>query len=127
MGRLWMVFGGIYGLLTVLLGAFGAHALKDVLTPDLAPIYDTATKYMMFHALALLALGLWAQLDRWVSTFWSGVFFSVGTFIFSGSLYAIVFTGERWLGMITPLGGTGLILGWLLFIYSIARARSRFI
>lgn len=127
MSRLWMILGCLFALLTVVFGAFGAHALKEYMTPDLTAIYDTATKYMMFHALGLIALGLWGQLDRWVSTFWTGLFFTFGILLFSGSLYTLVLSGERWLGAITPVGGTFFILGWLLFMISVLKSRSRFI
>jgi uncharacterized membrane protein YgdD (TMEM256/DUF423 family) len=127
MGRLWLMLGCLFCCLTVVVGAFGAHMLKDVLTPELLPIFDTATRYMMFHGVALLALGLWSHWERWAASFWPGLFFVFGIILFSGSLYGIVFTGQRWLGMITPAGGTLFILGWLLFMFSVFRTRNKFV
>jgi uncharacterized membrane protein YgdD (TMEM256/DUF423 family) len=121
------MLGCLFCVLTVGMGAFGAHALKGILTPDTAPIFETATKYMMFHAVALLALGLWSHWERWASSFWAGLFFVFGIILFSGSLYGIVFTGQRWLGMITPAGGTLFILGWLLFMFSVFKTRNKFV
>lgn len=96
-------------MLAVALGAFGAHGLKDVLTRHgTAAIWETAVFYHFVHSIVLLILGSRMPLLRgaWVC-------FLVGIFIFSGSLYLLAFTGVRWLGAITPVGGVSLILGWL--------------
>ena len=95
-------------------GAFGAHALKLRLTPDLLAIFDTASRYQMFHALALLAAG-WA-VSQWpsASARAAGWCFVAGTVVFSGSLYALSLSGVRALGAITPIGGVLFMAGWLL-------------
>ena len=110
--NLWLVLGGISGLLAVGAGAFGAHGLKDVLSEDLLGTFETAVRYQMYHALALLVVGvLWkAGSSRSLSI--AGWSFTVGSVIFSGSLYLLVFTGQKWLGAITPVGGAAFLIGW---------------
>jgi uncharacterized membrane protein YgdD (TMEM256/DUF423 family) len=113
MDRVFFTLGGICGLLGVALGAFGAHALKARVDADLLMTFEVGVRYQMYHAIALLAVG-WAH-TRWpggVLTA-SGWLFVIGTVLFSGSLYALTFSGLRWLGAITPLGGLALIAGWL--------------
>lgn len=102
-------------------GAFGAHGLKNKLTPEMLAIFETAARYQMFHALALLA-SAWA-----VSQFHPGMarsagwFFFLGSIIFSGSLYVLVFTGVKAWGAVTPLGGLLLLAGWLMLALSALR------
>lgn len=128
MGRLWLMLGCLFCGLTVVTGAFGAHMLKHILAPEQMVTFEVATRYMMMHGMALLVLGLWALWERWSSTFWTGIFFSFGILLFSGSLYALVFMPEqRWIGMITPAGGTAFILGWICFMFSVLRTRNKFI
>ncbi len=102
--------GAMLGFLGVALGAFGAHALQERLTePDLA-IFETAVRYQLVHAVALLALaGLEGRGYALSITAWS---FTAGVLIFSGSLYLLVLTGQRWMGAITPLGGVAMLVGW---------------
>ncbi len=113
MDRVFFSIGSIFGFLAVALGAFGAHALKKSLAPEMLAVFETGVRYQMYHALALLAVG-WAC-TRWPGNFVvaSGWLFVAGTVIFSGSLYALSLSGERWLGAITPLGGTAWLAGWL--------------
>ena len=104
--------GSILAALGVGLGAFGAHSLKTVLSPELLAVFETGVRYQMYHALGLLALA-WA-IGRWperrlVQAAW---LLLAGTVVFSGSLYLLVLTGARWLGAITPFGGVALIAGW---------------
>lgn len=109
----WFVLGALAGALGIALGAFGAHALKTMVGSDLLTVFETGVRYQMYHALALLAVGLAAQ--RWPGT-WiqaAGWLFAAGIVIFSGSLYVMTFTGVKWLGAITPLGGVAFILGWI--------------
>ena len=115
MDRLFFSLGAVSGAVAVAAGAFGAHGLKLRLTPDLLAIFDTAARYQMFHALALLAAG-WA-VSRWPGTSAraAGWCFIAGTLVFSGSLYALSLSGVRALGAITPVGGVLFIAGWLLF------------
>ena len=109
----WFAIGAIFGALGVALGAFGAHGLKSRIGADLLAIFETGVRYQMYHALALLAVG-WAA-TRWPGalTNAAGWLFVAGIIIFSGTLYAMTFTGARWLGAITPIGGACLILGWI--------------
>lgn len=94
-------------------GAFGAHALRDRLAADLLDTFDTAVRYHLIHAVALM-LAAWAT-SRWPGTASTaaGWLFVAGTVLFSGSLYALSLTGIRALGAITPFGGVAFILGWL--------------
>lgn len=122
-----MMLGCLFCGLTVACGAFGAHALKDTLDAHSMEIFDIATRYMMFHGTALLALGLWSHWERWASCFWAGFFFATGIVLFSGSLYALAFVRMPWLPYLTPVGGVFFILGWIYFLFSIFRTRSKFI
>jgi uncharacterized membrane protein YgdD (TMEM256/DUF423 family) len=113
MSRVFFALGALSGLISVAAGAFGAHALRHRLAPESLSVFETAARYQMYHALALLAAA-WAEsrspdaLPRW-----AGWCFLVGTVLFSGSLYALALTGTRWLGAITPLGGVAFMVGWL--------------
>jgi uncharacterized membrane protein YgdD (TMEM256/DUF423 family) len=110
-----MSVGAASGFLAVAAGAFGAHALKTRLTPELLAVFETAARYQMYHALALVAVAL-AQPRAAPSPLWSwsGWLFAAGTLLFSGSLYALALTGVKWLGAITPLGGLAFLAGWAL-------------
>ena len=113
MARLFLMIASVAGLLAVALGAFGAHGLKQRLTPDLLAVYQTGVQYHMYHALALLAVGvLLAQAPASSALRWSGWLFIAGIVVFSGSLYLLSLTGVRWLGAITPLGGAAFLAGW---------------
>ncbi|MDP6539764.1 MAG: DUF423 domain-containing protein [Planctomycetota bacterium] len=114
----WIVVGACSGALAVVLGAFGAHGLADRLEVSELEVWSTAVHYQMFHALALLVVGVLARgagaAGRARSLNGAGWAFAAGTVAFSGSLYALVLGGPRILGPVTPLGGAGLIAGWLL-------------
>ena len=112
MERLFFGLGAISALLAVAAGAFGAHALKERLAADLLDIFLVGARYHMYHALALLGAG-WAA-GRWpgAASTWAGWLFVAGTVIFSGSLYALALSGQRWLGAVTPVGGVAFIAGW---------------
>jgi uncharacterized membrane protein YgdD (TMEM256/DUF423 family) len=122
MDRLFFVLGSIAGFLGVALGAFGAHALKQRLPPDLLTTFEVGVRYHLIHALALLAVA-WAA-TRWPggSVQLAGWFFVAGILLFSGSLYALSLSGVRQLGAITPLGGVAFLAGWLLLAWSVARS-----
>ena len=114
--------GSLYGLIGVLLGAFGAHALAAKLSADMQAIWHTAVQYQFYHALALLAVGVLARQGMaGASVTTATVCFALGTLIFSGSLYVLAFSGIRWLGAITPIGGVLLIVGWAALLWSIVR------
>ena len=114
MDRLFFALGALSGAIAVAAGAFGAHALKQRLPADLLAVFDTAARYQILHAFALLAAA-WA-VSRWPG--WrargAGWCFVVGTLVFCGSLYALALSGVRALGAITPFGGVLFIAGWLL-------------
>lgn len=101
------------GFLAVAFGAFGAHALKNKLSPDMMAVYQTAVQYHFLHTLALLAVALLMQ--QWMHSNWlkaSACGFMVGFLLFSGSLYALSLSGIKFLGAITPIGGAGFLVGW---------------
>ena len=123
MNRQWLVLGALSACLSVAAGAFGAHALKASFSPEALVTWETAARYQMYHALAMLAVGLAAQALRTTSLRVAGLLFLIGTLVFSGSLYALVLTGERWLGAITPIGGLALMAGWLAFGWAVIRGR----
>ena len=122
---LWMTLGAVGGLLTVALGAFGAHGLKSRVDPALLANWQTAADYLGLHALAILACGL-TLLHRPEAGLvnWAGWAFLIGVCLFSGSLFAMTLTGLRQLGMITPIGGVLLILAWALLAVGAARLGS---
>jgi len=119
---MWMTLGAAGGLLTVALGAFGAHGLKGRVDPALLANWNTAADYLGLHALALLACGL-TLLHRPEAGLvnWAGWAFLIGICLFSGSLFAMTLTGLRQLGLITPIGGVMLILAWALLAVGAAR------
>jgi uncharacterized membrane protein YgdD (TMEM256/DUF423 family) len=120
MGKLFMILGSLNAFLSVALGAFGAHALKSRVTPELLDIYETAVRYHLPHALALLIIGiLLNRSSEPVMLQWSGWLIFAGIIIFCGSLYVLGITGIRWLGAVTPLGGLAFLGGWLLLTISI--------
>jgi uncharacterized membrane protein YgdD (TMEM256/DUF423 family) len=113
MDRGFAVAGSLSALLAVAAGAFGAHALRERLAVDLLAVFETAARYQMYHALALLFVA-WAA-TQWPSAtlFVAGCLFLGGTVLLSGSLYLLALTGARWWGAVTPLGGLLLLGGWL--------------
>ena len=111
---LWIRYGSLLMLLGVALGAFGAHGLKDTLTPEGKQVYQTAVFYHLIHGLALLAVGWLATLkpmEPLIRT--AGWAFVTGVGLFSGSLYLLSVTGAKKLGIITPLGGVAFLIGWI--------------
>lgn len=112
LGGMWTLLAALFGALGVMLGAFGAHALKARLEPAQLDVWSTAVEYHLIHAVALLAVALFgAATDRAVS--WPAAGFTAGILLFSGSLYGLALGGPRWLGPVTPLGGLCFIAGWL--------------
>ncbi|MEL6439214.1 MAG: DUF423 domain-containing protein [Cyanobacteria bacterium J06621_8] len=114
MARIFLAIAGALGGISVILGAFASHALKEHLSVRALAIWETGTKYQMYHALALVlvALLLTRFPDSTLLTV-AGFAFIMGIFMFSGSLYALSFSGIKLLGIITPLGGVAFIIGWL--------------
>ena len=118
----WFATGTILCGLGVILGAFGAHGLRERLTPEMLVVFETGVRYHLIHGLGLLAIA-WAA-SRWPDTYVNiaGYLFVAGILIFSGSLYVLAITGIRWLGAITPIGGVCLIIGWGLLAVGVLRA-----
>ena len=112
--RLMVMLAGIFSLLGVGFGAVGAHALKTRLTPDMLAIYRTAVEYQFWHALALIAVGLLALVRPGPLLAAAAWCFTLGLLLFSGSLYALVLSGMRGLGAVTPFGGLLLLAAWAL-------------
>lgn len=121
MDRFFFAAGSLMAFLAVGLGAFGAHALKDRLSPDMLNIFEVGVRYHMYHAFGLLAVA-WA-ISRWPESnlTTAGWAFLAGIVIFSGSLYILSIFGIRWLGAITPLGGLAFLTGWAILVWSVAR------
>jgi uncharacterized membrane protein YgdD (TMEM256/DUF423 family) len=113
MDRLFFSLGALSAFIAVAAGAFGAHALRARLSPELLAVFETGARYQMYHALGLIAAA-WAA-ARWPGALpqAAGWLFLAGTVLFSGSLYALALSGVRWLGAITPLGGVAFLVGWI--------------
>jgi uncharacterized membrane protein YgdD (TMEM256/DUF423 family) len=121
MDRVFFGLGALFALLGVALGAFGAHGLRGTFTAADLATFETAVRYQVYHALALLATA-WA-VDRWASgaVHVAGWLFVAGIVVFSGSLYALVLTGQRWLGAVTPVGGVCFLVAWSLLAWTAVR------
>lgn len=113
--RIFLAIAAVLGGTSVVLGAFASHALKDRLSERALEIWETGTKYQMYHALALILVALLLgrlAVDS-IPLIIAGYAFIAGTMLFSGSLYALSLTGIKILGAVTPLGGVGFITGWI--------------
>ena len=112
MDRTFLLIGAVAGFTGVTLGAFGAHALRGRLSPEMLVVFETGVRYQMYHALAIIATGLIAaRMGGWLIVA-AGWLFTAGIVLFSGSLYLMAFTGVTLLGAITPIGGVAFLLGW---------------
>jgi uncharacterized membrane protein YgdD (TMEM256/DUF423 family) len=113
MDRTFLLIGSVFGFLGVAFGAFGAHALKSRLSPEMLAVFETGVRYQMYHAFAILivaaAIGSLGRLPLLGAAGW---FFAAGVLLFSGSLYALALTGTGLLGAITPIGGLLFLIGW---------------
>jgi uncharacterized membrane protein YgdD (TMEM256/DUF423 family) len=110
--RTFLLIGALAGFTAVALGAFGAHALRARLAPDMLIVFETGVRYQMYHALAVIVTGLiLARMGGWLIVT-AGWLFTAGIVLFSGSLYLLAFTGVTVLGAITPIGGVAFLLGW---------------
>ncbi|CUI16471.1 conserved putative membrane protein [Candidatus Protochlamydia naegleriophila] len=110
--QFFFVFGALLGMLSIGAGAFGAHLLRSKLSPDYLNVFEVAVRYQIYHALALIivALCLGPFASSWFAA--AGWSFILGTVLFSGSLYILVLTEVRSWGIITPVGGLFLLIGW---------------
>ena len=127
MKNITLIIGAIYGLTSVILGAFGAHALKKVLTVERLTSFETGVKYQMYHALLLLLIGFFLKFETGIekATAW---FIILGVIFFSVSIYFLSFqevwgVNLKFLGPITPIGGLLMITGWALLIYIFAKTK----
>ncbi|MCW8854193.1 MAG: DUF423 domain-containing protein [Gammaproteobacteria bacterium] len=120
MTKLFIIIGSINCLLAVALGAFGAHGLKSIITPQALQTYTTGVEYHFFHALGLLAIGI--ILRDYPQAIMAGWLMVAGIILFSGSLYALSLTGIKPLGMITPFGGLCFMLAWGWLAVSVYRS-----
>ncbi|SHF13904.1 DUF423 domain-containing protein [Dysgonomonas macrotermitis] len=120
-----LIVGGLYGMLSVILGAFGAHAFKSMISADKLASFEVGVRYQMYHAIVLLILGFFLNFDTSIEK-WSSLCIIIGTFLFSISIYFLAFS-EYWninwkfLGPVTPLGGLFMIVGWALLIIFFAK------
>jgi len=121
MDRLFLALGALSALVSVAAGAFGAHALRARLAPELLVVFETGARYQMYHALGLVAVG-WSA-SRWpgAATTAAGWLLVAGTLLFSGSLYALALSGVRALGAVTPFGGLAFLAGWLCLAWAALR------
>jgi uncharacterized membrane protein YgdD (TMEM256/DUF423 family) len=116
-----LALAGLALALATLCGAFGAHGLKGHLTADRFEVYETAVRYHFFHALGLLGVGLALRFIDGPLARWAAVLILAGIVLFSGSLYVLTFGAPRLVGVVTPVGGLALIIGWLLFALAASR------
>lgn len=112
MNNYWVITGGVSGFLAVALGAFGAHGLKDILSPEMMEIFKTGVFYHLIHSVVILIIGISGN----KKFFRSAIMFSLGIILFSFSLYLYSVTSVKTFAMITPIGGVGFLIGWLMVI-----------
>ena len=112
----YLLIGAMSGCLVVIMGAFGAHALNELLDDYGKSIYNKAVLYHMFHSIVILILGLINKIQPKIQLYMAGWSFVFGIILFSGSLYIIAITGIKSLGIITPIGGILFIIGWVFLI-----------
>ncbi|HWY25583.1 MAG TPA: DUF423 domain-containing protein [Nevskia sp.] len=120
--RLFLLIGAVYGLLGVVFGAFGAHALRARLTPEMLAVYHTGVEYQFYHAFGLLAVGVLCLVRPGPGLGMAGWCFAAGVLLFSGSLYLLALSGTRWLGAVTPLGGVLFLVGWGALLWAVLRS-----
>ena len=115
----FLIAGALFSFCGVAIGAFAAHLLRTRLAPDMFAVFEVGVRYHMYHALALLAVGWAAGQFPGTDFSWTGYCFIAGILLFSGSLYLLALTDQRWFGMITPAGGICFLAGWLLFAWRV--------
>jgi len=116
-----LISGAVFMALGVLLGAFGAHALKNILSPEVLAVYKTGVEYQFYHALGLLLIGVIGFQVKSKYLQWSGLFISIGIILFSGSLYVLSISGIKVIGAITPIGGLSFVAGWIFLAIAIIK------
>lgn len=120
--KVFLLLGSLFASLTILLGAFGAHFLKEKISSEQLVVFEIATRYMMYHSFGLLFYGILGYLQFKDAVVVPGVLMIIGIVIFSGSLYLVSLGGFKKFGMVTPIGGVVLIVSWLSFAYNIYKA-----
>lgn len=127
MYKFFLKAAAIIGALSVMLGAFAAHSLKQILAADNLQVFETAVRYQFYHAFALMAVGILYKdfKNKFIS--WAGVLFIAGIFLFSGSLYLLCYVKQQalplnWIGAITPLGGGAFIAGWFCLFAGVSKS-----
>ena len=127
MQKIFIIIGAVLAGLAVVLGAFGAHGLKKVVTPENVAIYQTGVQYQMYHAFALLIAGILYERLQSNLVNYAGAFFIIGIVLFSGSLYLLASlkamnkVGLSGVGLITPIGGLMFIIGWILLLIAVLK------
>ena len=116
MKRTFLLLGSLFAFFGVALGAFGAHGLKNILPPDMLTVFETAVRYHMYHAFAILIVAV--LVEKVPVAILAGRLFGLGILLFSGSLYLLSLTGIRSFGMITPFGGLAFLAGWGVLLYA---------
>jgi uncharacterized membrane protein YgdD (TMEM256/DUF423 family) len=127
MHKFFLITGSLLGALSVALGAFGAHSLKKIVSPEAVATFETGVRYQFYHTFALLIIGILYEkfTNKWLV--WAGNSFLVGMLLFSGSLYVLSLlnssenVGLRKIGIITPFGGLFFIAGWLFLMWGVSR------
>jgi uncharacterized membrane protein YgdD (TMEM256/DUF423 family) len=120
--KLFVLLGCLFALAAVVIGAFGAHGLKARLTPDLLAVYQTGVQYHFYHALGLILVGLLLQhLPQSVALRVAGWSMAAGIVFFSGSLYLLALSGQKWLGAVAPIGGSAFIFAWAAAAWAVWR------
>jgi len=120
MKNYWITTGASFGFLAVAIGAFGAHQLKDILSPEMMEVYRTGVLYHLLHAVIITAIGFYSN----PKFYKAALFLSIGIVLFSFSLYVYTITGIKSLAMITPIGGVSFLVGWLLIIVTSVKSRN---
>ena len=111
--KLWIIISAVSGFTAVAIGAFGAHGLREKLTPDMLEIYKTGVLYQLIHSVVLLVLSL----NNFIKGYLPSLFFLLGIILFSISLYIYSTSGIKIFAMVTPFGGVSFLIGWLLIVY----------
>ncbi len=120
--KMFIMIGSLNAAVAVIMGAFGAHALREKLTTEMMSVYQTAVQYQFFHALGLFVVAfVVGQYPHVVVSRWCGWLMVIGVLLFSGSLYGLSLSGVQWLGTITPVGGTAFIVSWTLLAIAVAK------
>ncbi len=120
--KLFLSLGSLFALAAVVIGAFGAHGLKDRLSPEMLGVYQTGVQYHFYHAFGLLLVGLACfHLPDSTALRSAGWLMAAGILLFSGSLYALALTGQKGLGAVAPIGGVAFIAGWAAFAWAVMR------